>query len=456
MSLIAKYDIPAPRYTSYPTVPFWDKAPTREQWLTHWTETLEVESSKWSMYLHVPFCETLCTFCGCNTIITKDHKLESPYMDLLEKEWQLYLAELPLLRKKPLQQIHFGGGTPTFVAPEVLASYLENLYKNVSLAPHFDGSIEIDPRRTRKDHLQVLRDYKFSRVSLGVQDFDPQVQRLINRNQTFEQTEASVIWARELSFTSINFDLIYGLPAQTPQSFTKTIERTLELAPERIALYSFAKVPWIKPAQRLFKDEDLPVGEEKRALYELARELFLKNDYIEIGMDHFAKKTDSLGLASLNKSLHRNFMGYTEMRTDLLLGLGVSSISETPFSFHQNEKSLESLKQGNLSFVGYRKRIEMGEIPTLRGHVHTAEDRQKREQILQLMTQLETQWTSAAEYEEGRNFLAEMESDGLVRISAEKLQVTEKGKAFLRNVCVFFDLRLRRHQPHTRIFSQAI
>ncbi len=456
MSLVAKYDVPAPRYTSYPTVPYWERTPTTEEWLSHWAKTLARENSTWALYLHIPFCETLCTFCGCNTIITKDHKRESPYAELLIKEWQIYLKNLPALSKNPLRQLHLGGGTPTFLAPDVLRNLIERLYENVTLDPKFDGSVEIDPRRTQREHLKVLRDLKFSRVSLGVQDFDRNVQRLVNRNQTFEQTKESVDWARDLGYTSINFDLIYGLPAQHLDSIRYTIERTVELSPDRIALYSFAKVPWIKPAQRLFKDEDLPVGEEKRQLYELARGLLLDAGYLEIGMDHFAKPTDSLGRAQSEKTLHRNFMGYTELRTDLLLGLGVSSISETPYSFHQNEKSLEPHKQGEQSFQGYRKRVESGEIPTLRGHVHSAEDLVKREQILNLMTQLKAKWENSAEFQDAKLFLREMEADGLVKINADEITVTEAGTAFLRNACVFFDRRLREHQPQTRIFSQSI
>ncbi len=250
MSLVAKYDVPAPRYTSYPTVPYWERTPTTEEWLGHWEKTLHRENSSWSLYLHIPFCETLCTFCGCNTIITKDHKRESPYAELIVKEWEIYLKNLPALSHKNVRQIHFGGGTPTFLAPDVLRSLVERLYTNIQLDPHFDGSIEIDPRRTLKEHLKVLKDLRFSRVSLGVQDFDRNVQRLVNRNQTFEQTEASVNWARDLGYSSINFDLIYGLPAQSPESIQHTIEKTVQLSPDRIALYSFAKVPWIKQIGR--------------------------------------------------------------------------------------------------------------------------------------------------------------------------------------------------------------
>jgi len=444
--LLAKYDVPAPRYTSYPTVPYWETSPTTDQWISHVQTTLKNSDGGWSLYLHIPYCESLCTFCGCNNIITKDHKKEFPYVDMVLKEWQLYLSKVPELLQKPLQNIHLGGGTPTFLSAEALTQLLQPILSRVQLAENFEGSIEVDPRRTSVVQLQALRRLGFNRVSMGVQDFNPEVQRLVNRIQPLEITENLTRAAREIGYNSVNFDLIYGLAKQTPQSIRETAEATVRLRPDRIALYSFALVPWIKPQQRLFKDEDLPKAAEKRELYEIARGVLLKSGYIEVGMDHFALATDNLSLAMKHKSLHRNFMGYTDQRTDLLLGLGVSSISETPFSFHQNEKVLPL----------YEAALNEGRLPSLRGHVLTEEDRRHRQQILQLMTEFEVEFLNEEQEQQGKDFLHEMLQDHLVEIRQHKLIVKDKGRPFLRNACVFFDERLKRKQPQTKIFSQSI
>lgn len=443
--LFAKYDIPAPRYTSYPTVPYWETAPTSTEWFQHLQQSFVPEQSSWALYLHIPYCETLCTFCGCNTIITKDHKREEPYVDLILKEWQTYLSNVPELKKRPLKHLHLGGGTPTFLSAEALTKMLKPILDQVTLDPHFEGSIEVDPRRTTKEQLKALRDLGFDRVSLGVQDFHHEVQRLVNRIQPYDITKGITDEARRLGFRSVNFDLIYGLAKQTPETMKETVQKTLELRPDRIALYSFALVPWIKPAQRLFKDEDLPTGKAKRDLYELARKELLENGYVEVGMDHFALQTDSLAKAMQHKTLHRNFMGYTDQKTDVLLGLGVSSISETAWSFHQNEKV----------FATYQSRVEAQEIPSHRGHVLTKEDQERRGQILELMTTGSVS-LKESQSEQIQEFLSEMQQDGLVQISNEKLAITEKGKPFLRNACLFFDERLKRKQPQAQVFSKSL
>lgn len=443
--LFAKYDIPAPRYTSYPTVPYWESAPPAADWISHLRATLSSEQSSWALYLHVPYCETLCTFCGCNTIITKDHRREEPYVELILKEWQTYLKAVPDLKNRPLKHLHIGGGTPTFLSPEALVRMLKPILDSVQKAENFEGSIEVDPRRTTTEQLVALKELGFDRVSLGVQDFHPEVQRLVNRIQPYEITEKITTEARRLGYRSVNFDLIYGLARQTPETMMETVRKTVQLRPDRIALYSFALVPWIKPAQRLFKDEDLPVGKEKRDLYELARHELLQAGYVEVGMDHFALATDSLSNALKNKTLHRNFMGYTDQRTDLLLGLGVSSISETPYSFHQNEKV----------FATYQQRVEADEIPTHRGHVLTDEDRDRRAQILEFMTAgavtLRSEQLAAA-----GEFLREMIHDRLVALEGNTLRMTEAGKPFLRNACLFFDERLKRQKPQTQVFSRSV
>lgn len=444
--LLARYDIPAPRYTSYPTVPYWEATPSQEQWIDHLKMTLKDPQSSWSLYLHIPFCESLCTFCGCNNIITKSHKKEEPYVTSLLKEWALYQKFVPELMTKPLKHIHLGGGTPTFLSAESLVQLLTPILSPLKKVKDFEASIEVDPRRTNKEQLKALRELGFNRVSMGVQDFHPEVQRLVNRTQAFEITANLTQEARDLGYDSVNFDLIYGLAKQTLETFKHTIEKTIELRPDRIALYSFALVPWIKPAQRLFKDEDLPKADEKRALYELARKMLLSNNYIEVGMDHFALSTDNLAKAQTQKKLHRNFMGYTDQRSEVLLGMGVSSISETPFSFHQNEKVLPM----------YEAALEKGELPTLRGHVHTKEDLIRRNQILQLMTEYSVPFVDSNQRVAALTFLQPMIEDGLVEVNDSSLILTEKGRPFLRNACVFFDERLKLKQPQTKIFSQSI
>ncbi|MBW0435049.1 oxygen-independent coproporphyrinogen III oxidase [Leptospira yasudae] len=443
--LIAKYDIPAPRYTSYPTVPYWSENPSTEEWLDKVRNRLTPENSSLALYLHLPFCETLCSFCGCNTSITKNHSVEEPYIDAVLAEFSNYLKEIPEIGQRELKELHLGGGTPTYLAEKNLELLLDSILKkmNVVSAPEF--SLEVDPRRTRDTQLKLLHDFGFRRVSLGVQDFDPEVQRLINRTQPFEMTERITDLSRKLGYTSVNFDLIYGLPQQNLESMKHTVQKTLELRPDRIAFYSYAHVPWIKAAQRLFTEADLPSGSEKRELYEVSRELFLKAGYIEIGMDHFALESDSLSEAAKNGTLHRNFMGYTTRTTDMLLGLGVSAISDSWDCFHQNEKIVKK----------YQKRIHEDRFATLRGHKLDGEDLVQRSLILQLST---TGKVIVPEQilQDVRLYLTSMEDDTLIRWEGNLLSLTEKGWPFLRNVCTGLDLRLRRKSPESRVFSRSI
>ena len=444
--LFAKYDVPAPRYTSYPTVPFWTDSPTTEQWLNDLNNACEDEATTWSLYFHLPFCESLCTFCACNTVITRDHGREEDYIDLLSKEWGLYSDRVPALRRRPLLGLHLGGGTPTFFSAENLERILEPILADSHVAAdQFEASVEVHPGHTTRQQLITLRRLGFTRISIGVQDFDPEVQRLVNRHQPYEVTKSITDIARELGYTSVNYDLIYGLPRQNTDRFSETIGKTIELRPDRIALYSFALVPWIKPAQRSYSDDDLPRGGDKRALYELAREMLATAGYIEIGMDHFALPHDGMAEAQRNGTLHRNFQGYTERRTQVLLGLGVSAISETPTCFHQNEKA----------FPVYERRVRQGEVPTLRGHLLTEEDRRLREQILTFMTRFEVD-LMPEQSDDATIFFAPLVGDGLVELRDQKLILTERGRPFLRNACMFFDRRLRQQEQRPKLFSQAL
>ena len=445
--LLRKYDVPAPRYTSYPTVPYWEDNMTSQIWIDHLTHWFRKSSTSWSMYVHVPFCESLCTFCGCNNAITKNHKVEAPYVQSLIQEFQTYLQKIPELAHRPLKHIHLGGGTPTFLSAPQLDHLMGRLFSGIQLsAQDFEASIEVDPRRTELAQLEVLRKHGFNRISLGVQDFNPEVQRLVNRIQPFDITKRITEESRRLGYESVNFDLIYGLAKQTPETMRYCVEKTIELRPDRIALYSFALVPWIKPAQRLFKDEDLPRAAEKRELYEISRELLLGSGYIEVGMDHFALPSDRLAKALHEKSLHRNFMGYTDQKTDVMLGIGVSAISETPQSFHQNEKILPK----------YEEMVARAQVATLRGHSLNDLDQMRRQQILQLLTQQESQLLGEHEIQDAQEFLKEMIADGLAKISGNKLYVTKQGHPFMRNIAMFFDDRLRKSKPETKTFSQAI
>lgn len=451
--LIAKYDRPVPRYTSYPTVPYWQDAPTSAEWVNSLNRTFSNPDSShsdatWSLYIHIPFCESLCCFCACNTTISRNHdRYEGQYIDCVLAEWTSYLSKVPNLATNTLKNIHLGGGTPTFLSPDNLSRLLKPILSAVNIDPKsFEGSIEVHPNYTTVEHLRVLNDLGFNRISIGVQDFNLKVQKLVNRIQPPKVTAKTVNDARELGFTSVNFDLIYGLPGQGMEEMHFTIDQTLENMPDRIALYSLAIVPWIKPAQRHFKDEDLPAPEEKRALYEYAKTRLLDAGYIEIGMDHFALADDDLLLAMNEGRLHRNFMGYTDQKTDILLGLGVSSISASPDCFHQNQKILSL----------YEAKAADGEIPTMRGHKLTKIDQKIQGQILQLMTGFKTEFLDIEQEKMVAERLSEMIKDELIRIENSTLTITEAGKGFLRIVCAAFDERLAKAKPEQSLFSKAI
>lgn len=449
--LLKKYDVQVPRYTSYPTVPSWTATPETSAWYSEISETLNPEGSSWALYLHLPFCENLCTFCGCNTIITKNHSQESKYIDLLLKELDLYIQNSPQIVDRPLRQIHLGGGTPTFFSATHLRQLVDGIFSRVKkTTENFEASIEIDPRRTQYDQLKVLREVGFDRVSLGVQDFNEKVQVLINRKQPYEITADITEKARRLGYRSVNFDLIYGLPQQDLESMKLTVQKTLTLRPDRIALYSLALVPWIKPAQRIFQDSDLPTVEKKRELYEEARKLFLAEGYVDIGMDHFALPTDSLVLSQQNGLLHRNFMGYTDIRTDLLLGLGVSSISESRRMFHQNEKLLPK----------YTEVLAQNAVPTFRGHILNSTDLVVRERILKIMTQFEIEAESLDQAKVWQENLKGLEQDGLVEWDQKVMRVTAAGRPFVRNVCSYFDEHLQRSKTEVltdkKVYSTSI
>ncbi|MEY8759170.1 oxygen-independent coproporphyrinogen III oxidase [Chryseobacterium tongliaoense] len=450
-SLIDKYNIPGPRYTSYPTVPYWDETTfSPEKWkesvIRSFHETNPEEGI--SIYIHLPFCEALCTFCACHKRITKQHSVETPYLESVLKEWQLYLQ---LFNEKPkLKELHLGGGTPTFFSPKNLKTLLEGIFATVEIAEHPEFSFEGHPNNTTREHLQTLYDLGFRRVSFGVQDYDPKVQKAINRIQPFEKVKEVTELAREIGYRGISHDLVFGLPHQHWNAMEHTIRKTLELKPDRLAFYSYAHVPWIKGVgQRGFDENDLPSGEEKRRLYEDGKKLLESLGYIEVGMDHFSLEHDDLYQSLIQKKLHRNFMGYTSSKTQLMVGLGMSAISDSWYAFAQNVKTVEE----------YQKIVEEGEIPVVKGHILSQEDLIVRRHILNLMCQLETTWDIQSSFPELKNaleMLKEMEKDELVEINDRQIKITEKGRAFTRNVAMVFDLRMMRNKPETRIFSMTI
>ncbi len=450
-NLIQKYNIPGPRYTSYPTVPFWNKEGILiNDWKTSVIKSFNEsnDSEGISVYIHLPFCESLCTFCACHKRITKRHSVEEPYLETVLKEWKLYCE---LFNAKPtIREIHLGGGTPTFFSSENLSKLINGIFTIAEKHTDFEFSYEGHPNHTSKDQLQTLYDLGSRRNSFGIQDYDPKVQQAIHRVQSFEQVKIVNDQSRKIGYTSISHDLIFGLPFQTEESIRDTIKKTIELKPDRIAYYSYAHVPWIKGVgQRGFDDNDLPKDEEKRHLYELGKQLFFDNGYIEIGMDHFALPSDSLNIALEEKKLHRNFMGYTAGKTELMIGLGMSSISDSWYAFAQNEKSVDE----------YQERVNEGLLPVFRGHLLTEKDLIIRKHILDLMCNLETTWNKGLSHETKSAILAQLQEiidDDLLIVETNKLKVKEEGRMFVRNVCMAFDLRLQENKPDTRIFSTTI
>lgn len=450
--LTQKYNVPGPRYTSYPTVPYWEEGHFRtDSWKSALIKAFSQSNSSEgiSLYIHLPFCESMCTFCGCNKRITKRHDTEGPYIDAVLKEWAMYRS---LLKARPnIKELHLGGGTPTFFSPENLKRLVNGIFELAGTAEEYEFSFEGHPNNTTKAHLQTLYDLGFKRVSFGVQDYNERVQKAINRIQPFDNVANVTLWAKEIGYTSIGHDLVFGLPFQTKENIIDTIEKTKSLSPDRISFYSYAHVPWIKGnGQRGFDENNLPKDEEKRQLYEKGKELLSLRGYKEIGMDHFALESDSMYTAFKNGQLHRNFMGYSASRTQLMIGLGVSSIGDSWYGFGQNEKNLED----------YYKRIDQNELPVFRGHMLTAEDLVIRKHILNLMCCFTTSWADRADYfaelPEVLQSLKEMESDGLLEFGSNSLTVTGQGKAFVRNICMAFDLRLKRKAPDTRLFSMTI
>lgn len=451
-SLIEKYNVPGPRYTSYPTVPYWDSNTfSSGLWKTSVKQSFDESNSEEgiSLYIHLPFCESLCTFCGCHKRITKQHDVESPYINAVLKEWNLYLD---LFGKKPvIKELHLGGGTPTFFSPEHLKKLINGILRSSILAENHEFSFEGHPNNTTREHLQALYDVGFRRVSFGVQDYNEKVQKAIHRIQPFENVKRATENAREIGYTSVGHDIIFGLPFQELEHVKTTILNTKLLLPDRLAFYSYAHVPWIKGnGQRGFNESDIPSAELKRKQYELGKTLLSEAGYVEIGMDHFALPNDSLYESMKTGKLHRNFMGYTASKTQLMIGLGVSAISDSWYGFAQNVKGIEE----------YYHLLDENILPVYRGHILTDEDLIIRRHILNLMCGFQTSWDPQHLYfEELPDVLIklkEMEQDGLLEIGSNTIKVLSKGRPFVRNICMAFDLLLQRKKPDTQLFSMTV
>lgn len=449
--LVQKYNVPGPRYTSYPTVPYWDiESFSGKKWNSSVLRAFQENPEEGiSVYIHLPFCEHMCTFCGCHKRITKRHEVERPYITAVLKEWELYVD---LLGSKPvIKELHLGGGTPTFFSPENLRILIEGIVRMSTKTDDIEFSFEGHPNNTTREHLQALFDVGFTRVCFGVQDYNLTVQRAINRIQPFENVKNVTDWAREIGYTSVGHDIIYGLPFQNCDDVENTIIKTNAIKPDRIAFYSYAHVPWLKGnGQRGYKEEDLPSSVEKKAQYEMGKRMLTEFGYKDVGMDHFALPTDSLYKALENGTLHRNFMGYTPSKTKLMVGLGASSISDSWYGFAQNVKNVEE----------YQSLVSHGVIPIFRGHILNEEDEILRRHILNIMCRFETSWNDKDEQSVDFDMvlanLSELEKDGLVELDNQHIKVTDKGRPFVRNISMAFDLKLQRKKPDTRIFSMTV
>lgn len=449
--LIKKYDVPVPRYTSYPTLPYWDTACFNTE---KWNEAVRKSFNESnltkgiSLYIHLPFCESLCTYCACNTRITINHKVEIHYIKTVLREWEMYkevLGEIPVIR-----ELHLGGGTPTFFSAENLRWLVSSILEGTAIHPHFEFSFEGHPNNTSFEHLKTLHDLGFRRVSFGVQDLDEKVQRTINRIQPFENLQRVTSEARTMGYESISYDLIYGLPFQTQSTIINTIEKVLTLKPDRVSFYSYAHVPWIKPGQRGYEDADLPADVLKRQLYETGRFLLKKRNYYDVGMDHFALKHDSLFRAQVDGRLHRNFMGYTTNQTDLLIGLGTSAISDAKYAYAQNFKKVEE----------YRAAIAKDDFAVDKGHLQTDEDIRVRRYITEIACQGKIAQQNVLEVDDEKSIsmLEDMVQEQILCSTADGFHVTEYGRPFIRNICSVFDKRMKSKsvQNVPNVFSRAI
>jgi oxygen-independent coproporphyrinogen-3 oxidase len=451
LDLIRRYSGPAPRYTSYPPATQFHPDVAALDLNARLAEDNTLEAGPLSLYVHLPFCESLCWYCGCNTVITRRHGAADGYLDLLSRELDLTVARMRPGRS--VVQLHLGGGTPTFLSPEQLRRLTRLLRARFVFAEDAEISVEVDPRRLSEEHVAALQDLGVNRASLGVQDTDPRVQRAIHRIQPHERNRQAVTWLRAAGVTSINLDLIHGLPLQTTETFARTLDDVLELTPERLSVFSYAHVPWMKPAQRIFEQRDqLPAPEEKLAMFALAHERLTAAGYLDIGLDHFARPTDELAIALADGTLHRNFQGYTTRAGASLYGFGVSSISQTANSYRQNHKTLGA----------WRDALHTGQLPVERGLWLTPEDQRRRELVMDIMCRRFLDFADlhrrlgvdvADRYRTELDSLSDLQADGIVVRDHSGLRVTPRGTPLLRVVASRFDPTF---QAAARRHAQAV
>jgi oxygen-independent coproporphyrinogen III oxidase len=437
LELVQKYNVAGPRYTSYPPATKFTDAITWEQ-VGARIDANNRTARDLSIYFHIPFCETLCWFCGCTTVITLNHDQGRDYVNYLGREVAQMAPRLNPERR--IVQLHLGGGSPTFLRPDEIRRLGDIIHKHFTFAPDLEAGVEVDPRRLTREHMAALREIGFNRASMGVQDFNPKVQEAVHRLQPRAMTQEAIDWMRELGYASINLDLIYGLPHQTPESFNETLDIVLEMQPDRLAVFSYAHVPWIKPAQKILEQQEhLPAAETKLQLLKLVIEkLTAGNRYVYIGMDHFARPDDELAVAQRRKQLQRNFQGYSTRAGSDIYAFGMSSISQIPDTYWQNEKELPK----------WREALDAGKTPLHRAYFLTDEDKIRRETIMRVMCDLSLDYAAMSQ-KLGINFaqhfakelesLSPFEADGLVKRTATGLEVTDTGRLFIRNIAMCFD-----------------
>ncbi|MGH7836511.1 MAG: oxygen-independent coproporphyrinogen III oxidase, partial [Candidatus Binataceae bacterium] len=450
--VLEKYNRPGPRYTSYPTAPVWKDNFGPED-LEKYYERAEERATPLSLYMHIPFCESLCLFCACNVSIQKNKNVAIPYLGALKLEIAHVSAFIS--KKRPVIQFHWGGGTPTYLTPAQMEDLFGAARERFTFAPDAEIGIEIDPRVTSREHLETLRRIGFNRLSMGIQDFQAKVQETIHRVQPFEMTRDLILAARELGFESLNVDLIYGLPYQTAASFRDTIRQTLELNPDRVAMFSYAHVPWLKKQQGSFAVH-LPEGMEKFQIFRAGLEGFLDAGYSYIGMDHFARPGDELAVAQRNRTLHRNFQGYTTKAGADLYGMGVSAISSVGEAYAQNHKEVPAY-QSNVAQCG---------IATMRGYRLSQDDVIRRAVIGRLLChtvipkqEVEREFSIIFDeyFAEEMGKLATFRDEGLVELHAGEIRVTPLGRIFIRNVAMTFDVYLREQRMDQKpLFSKTL
>lgn len=454
LDLLRRYDRPGPRYTSYPTAVEFHEGFRDDHYLTRLRASAATPDAPLSLYIHLPFCESRCTFCGCSVVVTRKRHVAEQYLEYLVREIRM-IAHI-LRQRRHVVQYHWGGGTPSYLSPVQMRALHEEVRRSFTLDAQGELAIEVDPRVTSLEHLETLRSLGFNRLSLGIQDFDPAVQQAVNRVQGFEDTRALVEHARRLGFRSINVDLIYGLPKQSLQTFANTIDQVIALGPDRIAAYSFAHVPWIRAHQKWLAVDDLPSPDRKLHLFVDARARLLAAGYQPIGMDHFALPGDDLSRAANAGALHRNFMGYTTRPAPDQIGFGVSAIGDVGGAFAQNTKKLST----------YYQAIDAGRLPVERGYGLDADDRVRRDVIAQLMCnlQLDTRALARRFHIDFASYFAiecdELSSGpiahGFLLEQDGVLRVTPRGRLFVRNICMIFDRHLREKRTAAPVFSRTV